>query len=124
MKSLSFDELCQGIFDATGRPAPELASDNGGASVVVLSVDDVDVRLLHCPTEAAGCVFVLVHFGVPEPEHELGALIALMEVNFGLMTDENGASYGRNPISGELLMQYTYPLAEAKVDELLIQILA
>jgi hypothetical protein len=117
MTKLIFDELCTKLCKAAGTPVPELCPDSNGNTAIAVTVGDVDVIVAHEPRRAPASAFLSVNCGPVPAGDSVAAYRALMEVN-SLMMWSRGCSFGRNPRTGEIVLQYAYPLQEASAAEL------
>lgn len=112
MAVANFQALCEGVCAVFGIDAPQLQPDAMGITGFTLRVQDVDISVVQAPEGTAPAAFVLVEFGPPSPERELETWHALLDANF-LMLGANAPSFSRNPVSGEVVLQYACALADA-----------
>ncbi|WP_167784803.1 CesT family type III secretion system chaperone [Ramlibacter rhizophilus] len=103
------DPLLAGLCGRLGLPPQDWVSDAGGLRGITLRLDDVDISLVDRPQEPVGpTLCLLVEFGAPAPERELEIWRTLADANF-LMLGPDAPAFGRNPATGEVLLQYACP---------------
>lgn len=112
MAVASFQALYDGVCAVFGLEAPQLQPDALGITGFTLRVQEVDVSVVQAPDGSAPAAFVLVEFGTPPPGRELETWHALLNANF-LMLGANAPNFSRNPVSGEVVLQYACPLQDA-----------
>lgn len=105
MAVTNFQTLCDGVCGVFGIEAPQLQPDAMGITGFTLRVQEVDISVVQAPEGSPPAAFVLVEFGAPPPERELETWHALLDANF-LMLGANAPSFSRNPVSGEVVLQY------------------
>lgn len=111
MAVASFETLCTGLCDLAGGCILEIDVTDQGVSAFALKVDGVNVTLGHDPRRGAQHVFLMASFG-PLPEgRELPACLRLLEMNC-LMLTADSPSFGRDPLTGEILLQARYAFSE------------
>lgn len=118
-----FSALCVGLCEAVGVPLPELELDEIGLRKFTLRVGEVDVLLVHDEGHDASVVNVLIPFGVLPEDDALHSVRTLMEANFLMLEERNGASFSRYPGNGQLLFQYTCALGQISANQLMASIL-
>lgn len=119
----NFRLLHQGVSEALGHAAAP-ASTAVADQRFPLRLEElgVDVTIAHSPFATPGLVFVAVKFGLPAADAVLERVTALMEANFALTMERRGATFCRDPWSGELLLLYAYPLAQADPEDFLFHV--
>jgi hypothetical protein len=111
MATADFHDLAAQFCNLVGAIVPPLTPDADGVLAFSASFCNVDVTVTHDPEELPDHVTVLVFFG-PAPEHaELAVLRQLLHANLALMRSAPCA-FCRNPISGDIVLVSTCPLAE------------
>jgi hypothetical protein len=96
---------------------PQLDADDDGIVAFSASLRGVDATFTHDTSSRPDEARIHVFFG-HVPEHkELEALRELLNANY-LMQQAGAPSFSRNPDTGELVLQYVYPLEEASGENL------
>jgi hypothetical protein len=103
MPVANFEELCKGFCAMAGCSVPDLSPDPNGEVAVEMEMSDVNVILAHGAATGPNRAVVTAVFGPLPQENELEACRVLMDLNMGLLTA--GAVYGRDPVSGEVVLQ-------------------
>jgi hypothetical protein len=114
MAIANFEQLCAGFCEVVAVPPPALRTDNLGLTAFHVILRGETVNLVHRPKASADHVFVLFELG-PLPDDAtdpLGQITALLDANFALL-QLNAPMFSRNPQTGDVLLQYIYPLFEA-----------
>jgi hypothetical protein len=118
MPAANLQELVRQLCTIVDSPVPALSTDANGMLAFSTRLRDVDVTVTHHPTLHPEHAFVLVFFG-PVPENrERAVLRELLHANL-LLLHPGGPAFSRNPLSGHVVLQYVYPLAEASGQGLL-----
>lgn len=107
----NFQELCKSLCGALGVPAPELMQDPLGTASLSMQLDGVNLTLAHFPQKSADSVVALLELGPVPIEHELAAWLALMNINY-VMRGDGAISFGRDPQTGQAILQCVYPFRE------------
>lgn len=106
MAIASFEELAKGVCELVGEASPEFPEE--GLRGFSVTLNEVEVNIIHDPERNTGCAFVVTTFGdLPEQSH-LQAMHALMEANHR-MSIEGGGVFSCNHESGKILFQYAFP---------------
>ncbi len=117
MAVASFQVLCEGVCGIFGVPLPPLQPDANGMTGFTLQLRGVDISVVEAPTGTAPAVFVLVEFGPPPAGRALQIWHALLDANF-LMLEANAPSFSRNPVTGDVVLQYASTLHDANCEAL------
>ena len=117
MAVASFQVLCEGVCSLFGAAVPELQPDANAMTGFTLQVRGVDISVVEAPHGTAPAVFVLVEFGAPPAGRELQTWHALLDANF-LMLEANAPSFSRNPVTGDVVLQYASTLHDATCEAL------
>lgn len=115
MMTMKFEQLCASLCGAAGAAG-------GHAREVRVDVNDVAVLIRPDDAPAPTRVRLCVSFGPLPEEKPLSACQALMEVN-SLMLWSADCSFARDPATGEIVLQYSYPLEGASASELYATVL-
>jgi hypothetical protein len=117
----NLQDLCSGICDSLGVPAPNLAADPLGTVSFTLRIQDIDIDLIELAEGAPDVdsegprLQLAVSFGAVPPGHESALLPLLLESNF-LMMGENAPAFARDPRTGDIALQCGIALADTDVD--------
>ena len=114
MAVASFEELCAGFCEIAGVSTPSLVGDAKGVIAFHVTWRDVTVDLIHCAKKCADHAFVLFEFG-PCSQDDVSpssSLQDLLHANF-LQLQAHPPVFSRNPATGDVLLQYVYPLFDA-----------
>lgn len=120
--AVRFEALCQAVCESLGEPGRRPVIE-GSVRVLALAADGVEASVMHSPLHP-GCTLVLIHLGMSSHAPPLGDVIDIMNANFVLMSQPQGATFSRDASTGELFLQYSYPLAGASAQGLLQQVQA
>lgn len=113
----SFQVLCEGVCGLFEVQPPPLQPDANGLTGFTLQLRGVDISVVEAPAGMAPAVFVLVEFGAPPAGRELDTWHALLDANF-LMLGAHAPSFSRNPVTGDVVLQYACTLHEATCEGL------
>lgn len=118
MSVFAFHDLAAAFCAAARIPAPPLAPTTEGIAAFTARLDEVEVSISHDMLNHPDHAFVLVMFGpVPEPQ-QARAWQELLNANL-LMLGEGAPAFSLNPLDGQVILQYVYPLAQASGEGLL-----
>ena len=118
MSVSAFHELAAAFCVVARVPLPPLAPNNEGIAAFTAQLGEVQVSISHDMVNHPDHAFVLVMFGpVPEPQ-QAHAWQELLHANL-LMLGEGAPAFSLNPLDGQVILQYVYPLAQATGDGLL-----
>lgn len=119
MAVANFEELCAGFCEIAGLKAPVLQPDASGLVAFHFRFRDVTVDVMHWPQRCAQSAYIAFAFGtLPADEQERAAhLELLMMANF--VSWQPQGTFACNPASGEVMLQYSYPLSDATPHALL-----
>ncbi len=123
MTVASFQALCEGVCAIFGVAPPDLQPDMTGLTGFTLQLRGVDLCVAQAPSGPVPAVFVLVEFGAPPVGRELQTWHALLDANF-LMLGANAPGFSRNPVTGDVVLQYACALHEATPEGLCASIRA
>lgn len=123
MAVASFQALCEQVCTIFGVAPPDLQADLAGLTGFTLQLGDVEVCVAQAPGGPMPAVFVLVEFGPPPAGRELQTWHALLDANF-LMLGANAPGFSRNPVTGDVVLQYACTLNEATPEGLCASIRA
>lgn len=108
-----FRDLYLALCDAAGQPA-QPGPPGTQAFAFSLHFQDVEVVMAHLPRLRPHVALVGVPLGLREPGEQAHAeALAMMDANFALAGQPQGAAFCRDPLSAELLLRYAYPLEGA-----------
>ena len=108
----SFDELKISLCEIAGVEPPQLQEDDDGIAAFTLELDGVATSLLQYRGRPDS--FILAsRLGAVAPADESNASRMLMESNFLMLGEAATPCVGRNPITGDFVLHFTYRLAEA-----------
>lgn len=114
----AFHELAAAFCVAAQVALPPLAPNNEGVAAFTARLGEVEVCVSHDMLNHPDHAFVLVMFGpVPEPQ-QARAWQELLHANL-LMLGEGAPAFSLNPLDGQVILQYVYPLAQASGEGLL-----
>lgn len=105
-----FRDLYLALCDVLGQPV-QPGPPGTQAFAFSLHFHDVEVVMAHLPRLRPHAALVGIPLGLREPgEQATAEVMALMDANFALAGQPQGAAFCRDPASGELLLRYAYPL--------------
>ena len=105
-----FRDLYLALCDVLGQSA-QPGPPGTQAFAFSLHFQDVEVVMAHLPRLRPHAALVGIPLGLREPgEQATAEVMAMMDANFALAGQPNGAAFCRDPASGELLLRYAYPL--------------
>ena len=105
-----FRDLYLALCEVLGQPA-QPGPPGTQAFSFSLHFEDVEVVVAHLPRLRPHAALVGVPLGLREPGEQANAeAMAMMDANFALAEQPNGAAFCRDPATGELLLRYAYPL--------------
>lgn len=96
---------------------PQLGPDDDGVVAFSTSLRGVDATITHDSWDRPDEAVIHVFFGHVPEHRELEALRELLNANY-LMQQAWAPSFCRNPDTGEVVLQYVYPLEEASGENL------
>ena len=118
MSVSAFHELAAAFCAAAHAVLPPLSPNAEGIAAFTARLDEVEVSISHDMLNHPDHAFVLVMFGpVPEPQ-QARAWQELLHANL-LMLGEGAPAFSLNPLDGQVILQYVYPLAQASGEGLL-----
>jgi hypothetical protein len=115
MAVASFNDLCAGYCEILRVPAPALHLDEHGRVGFHVRLHGAVVNLVHCPERAPDHVFIVFELGAAGDSR--AALLALLEANYNLL-EVHPPTVSCNPATGDLVLQFVYPLFEATANDL------
>lgn len=121
MKSTSFNQLCAALCQAAATTVPDLDPDAAGNTALAVTVDDVEFVLSHEPALAPMDALLAVTFGPLPSDNPLNVCRVLMDVN-SLMLWNQACSFGRDPATRQIVLQYVYSLQDASGPDLYARI--
>ncbi len=114
----AFHELAAAFCVAAQVALPPLAPNHDGIAAFTARLGEVEVCVSHDMLNHPDHAFVLVMFGpVPEAQ-QAHAWQELLHANL-LMLGEGAPAFSLNPLDGQVILQHTYPLAQASGEGLL-----
>lgn len=114
----AFHDLAAAFCAAAQVTPPVLSPSAEGITAFTARLDEVDVSICHHMVNHPDHAFVLVLFGqVPEPL-QARAWQELLHANL-LMLGDGAPAFSLNPLDGQVVLQYVYPLAQASGERLL-----
>jgi hypothetical protein len=118
-----FQALYRDICAALGHSAPALRGTVDDCTFPLRMAQlGADVTVAHSPSRRPGVAFIGVRFGAPAQDALPDRVAELMQANFTMMMDRQGATFCRDPWSGELMLVYGCPIAGADVQQFLTQV--
>lgn len=119
MAVASFEELCAGFCELVQVSPPPLKADAQGLVAFHVVLRGITVNFVHRPDVTPDHVFVIFELGALDhrSEHGFGQLEALLDANFALL-QLNSPVFSRNPGTGDVVLQYIYPLFETTASSL------
>lgn len=113
MAVASFEALCAGFCELVGVAMPALRPDEEGRVAFHVGYRDANVDLVQCARSSPDHLFVLFSLGPLAAEDRFGPgeMRAMLEANFVLQV--HPPTFSRNPTTGQAILQYVYPLADA-----------
>ena len=112
MTDSNFREVCTALCHAVAAPVPNLNPDATGNTAIAMTLDDIEIVVRHEPERAPADALLTIVFGPLPRDNTLAACRALMDVN-SLMLWQRACSFGRNRATGEIVLEYAYPLEHA-----------
>lgn len=116
MAVANFEELCKGLCEIAGAPAPDLTPDSGGALAIAVELRGVQFLVSHRSRLSEGPVLVRAAFGRLPVGNEQEACRTLLEINSQVHC--MGYRFGRSPASGEIVLDQKIPLDQLTPVEL------
>jgi len=117
MAVASFEDLCASFCELIQAPPPELSDDDQGRVAFHVIQHGITVNIVQCPQTSPDHVFVLFELGaVGQGAASFDQLRALLEANFVL--EVHPPTFSRNPVTGDGVLQYVYPLFDATPNDL------
>jgi len=114
----TFHALAAGFCAAAAVDTPRLWPDAEGIVSFTARLDGVDVAISHDAAGHPDHAFVLVMFGAVPSDREPAVHRELLNANL-LMLGAGAPAFSVNPLDGQVILHYVYPLAEASGDALL-----
>ncbi|MGE4241528.1 CesT family type III secretion system chaperone [Ramlibacter sp.] len=111
MSAHSLQDLAAQFCTYTGVATPRLGADDDGVIAFSTVIDGVAVTVANDPLQRAGDILVCVYFGELPAEREADVMRGLLHANF-LMQAPDGASFGVDPGSREVVLKSLLPMAE------------
>ena len=99
-------------------PPPPLAPNSEGIAAFTAQLGEVEVAISHDMVNHPDHAFVLVMFGPVPEQQQARAWQELLHANL-LMLGEHAPAFSLNPLDGQVILQYVYPLAQASGEGLL-----
>ncbi len=112
MPASSLDYLANEFCELGDVPASPLATDSTGALSFSATVRGVDITVSHDPLRHPDHAIALLFFGQIPEDRELLILRQLLNFNLDLL-QPNFPAFSRNPLTGNVILQYVFPLAQA-----------
>ena len=107
----SFVDLCNAFCEVAGLAAVPPERDEEGALAARFTLGDTDIEFMS-ESESAPRFFSRVVFGPLPPGDESTQWDELLETNF-LIFRPGGAAFGRDPWTGNAVLQQSWPAATA-----------
>ena len=90
---------------------------------IAIEIDGVSMGMSYSPLQAHDVVLIAIRFdGIFEMKPDCAE--SMLEANFAMALNPQGAKFCRHPFTGDLLLQFAYPMAEANARQCLLQMLA
>jgi hypothetical protein len=107
----SFNELYAALANLTEQDAPDLDVNEDGSAGFSMTVSGLPVLAIHLPNGSvnSNTAFFFMDLGKMPEEIELAGWQALMQANFDFLND-GAPCFSRRPTTGEVLLQYAYPM--------------
>ncbi|HVZ44817.1 MAG TPA: CesT family type III secretion system chaperone [Ramlibacter sp.] len=117
MTPVRFEGLCASLCELFGIAPPAIAEDASGVSAVTFEVDGVATSVMHI--RALGdSIVIAAKLGSVGPDEELHACRAFLEANFLMAGRAASPSIGRDPATGDFVVNYARPLDTATAPDL------
>lgn len=110
-----FDQLYEGVCRVLNKPVGPLSRD-ATSSRFELDMGNAVVNVFQARGRADDCALVTMSLGGPQSPDEPAAIAQCMEANFRWMTMRDSPVASCNPLTGDLFIQYAYPLSDAHAD--------
>jgi hypothetical protein len=107
-----FHSLTERYCRLVGIDLPDLSPDDKGTVAWAIAVDGVDFSIGIDPQRSATCAFVLVRLGAVPAAEQDAAWRNLMQANYFMLGDR-GRAFSMDPGTGDVLLQYALPCADA-----------
>jgi hypothetical protein len=117
----AFEELLRGVCQVLQQPTPELFRD-GDLSAFALTVDDIAISVMHIANLLPDKALVLIQLDPSLDALDLGNVTRLMDANFMLLEQRDGAAFTRIPATGTVVLKYPFELSGATAHGLLTQV--
>ena len=114
MEVANFEEFCNSLCTLLGLPPPSLEPDANGIVGFTVTYRDTRIGFMEVERANGAGLGMIVEFGPPPLENELNALRTLLDANF-LLLGAGAPSFARNPLIGEITLNYSYLLSEVDV---------
>ena len=116
MPVASFVDLQEAICGLLGATPPPLAYDENDVMAFHVTTSDVSINFVH-RRGMDRVAFVYIALGVLPEDRELKVWRLLAEANF-LMLAEHGPSFSRNPVTGQVVLQWVRALGDCDAIEI------
>ncbi len=110
MPASSIHKLAEQFCEIIGVPAPELSPDSNAVLAFSTQIGGVDISVTHDPLHHPDHATALVFFGQVPEDREVLILRELLHANL-LMLRPDAPTFSRNPLTGNVILQYVFPLA-------------
>lgn len=107
----SFNGLYAELASLAHQEAPDLEVNEDGSAGFSITVSGFPMVAMQPPSASvkANTAFFFMDLGKMPEEIELAGWEALMQANFDLLNDD-APCFSRKPTTGEVLLQYAYPM--------------
>ena len=109
MSTSRLHRFVEQFCDAGGPPALKIDLESGGASVLSVNFQGVDLSICHDQLRHPDHALVLAFFAHVPEHNEVLILRELLHANLSMMRP-NSPSFSRNPLTGNVMLQYAVPL--------------
>ena len=111
MNLTSFDGLCAQLAGLGHQEAPALEVNEDGSTGFSITVGGFPMVAMQPPRSSAksNTAFFFMDLGTMPEEIELAGWGALMQANFAMLND-GAPRFSRRPATGDVLLQYAYPM--------------
>jgi hypothetical protein len=115
-----FQTLYEQMCDILRQPPVQLHTGGEGPTAFHLDRHGVSVDVLHFPATCPDHAHVLIEFGAVahDDPHASRILLVLLDTNF-LFPQAHPPAFGRNPVTGVVVLRCVYPLGDSDAPGLL-----
>lgn len=113
MPIASFDDFCECIFELAGFGEPCVVPERDGTRSATMHLRGVAVTAVELPSSRGHYAFLAAQIDAPGEniDEAAAACLALLDAN-SVLPDVNSPRFGRNPLTGDVTMQWPCALQE------------